>query len=67
MFSNELTIACNWFTRALFGITSSSFLLNGVVQKPVECYKFDGEFEQKVIDLFYIDSFSGLVDTLDDI
>ena len=29
-----------------------SFLLNEVIQKPVEYYYFDGEFEQKVINSF---------------
>ena len=43
----------------MFGETSSSFLLNGVIRKHVEQYVFDDEFVQRVIDSFYVDDFAG--------
>ena len=59
VFSNEPTILRNRFARDVFGVTSSLFLLNGVIRKHVRQYDFDDEFVQSVIDSFRVDNFSG--------
>ena len=59
VFSNEPTIVRNRFGRVVFGVKSSPFLLNGVIRKHVGQYEFDDEFVQRVVDLFYVDDFSG--------
>ena len=65
VFSNEPTLVRNRFARVVFGVTSSPFLLNGVIRKHVGQYKFDNEFVQRVIDSFYVDNFSGGANSLE--
>ena len=65
VFSNEPTIVRNRFARVVFGVTSSPFLLNGVIRKHVGQYEFDNEFVQRVIDSFYVDDFSGGANSLE--
>ena len=44
------------FTRVVFGLTSSQFLLNGTVQTHAKKYeKIDPEFARKVKKHFYVD------------
>ena len=43
------------FTRVIFGVTSSQFLLNGIVQEHGSKYeKIDPEFARKVKNHFYV-------------
>ena len=44
------------FTKVIFGVTSSQFLLNGIVQSHGSKYeKIDPEFARKVKNHFYVD------------
>ena len=44
------------FTRIIWGVTSSQFLLNGCVRKVAKKYeKLDPEFSRKIRDHFYVD------------
>ena len=67
VFSDQPTIVRNRFARVIFGVTSSPFLLTGVIRKHAEQYDFDHEFVEKVINSFYADDFSGGANTLDDV
>ena len=67
VFSNEPTIVRNLFARVVFSVTSSPFLLNGVIRKHAGQYEFDNEFVQRVIDLFYVDDFSGVANSVEGI
>ena len=47
------------FTRVIFGVTSSQFLLNGIVQSHgIKYEKIDPEFARKVKNHFYVDDLS---------
>ena len=51
----EIISKCR-FTRVIFGVTSSQFLLNGIVQSHGSKYeKIDSEFARKVKNHFYVD------------
>ena len=50
-------IVRNRFLKVLFGMTSSTYLLNGTVQKHAKTYDF--EFINKVLNCFYVDGLSG--------
>ena len=50
-------IVRNRFLKVLFGMTSSTYLLNGTVQKHAKTYDF--EFISKVLNCFYVDGLSG--------
>ena len=67
VFSNEATIVRNRFARVVFGVTSSPFLLNGVIRKHLGRYQydFDDEFVQRLIDSFYVDDFAGGANSLE--
>ena len=48
------------FTRVIFGVTSSQFLLNGTVQTHAKKYEnIDPEFARKVKKDFYVDDLKG--------
>ena len=52
--SEEIISKCR-FTRVIFGVTSSQFLLNGIVQAHGSKYeKIDPEFARKVKNHFYV-------------
>ena len=65
VFADEPTIVRNRFARVIFGVTSSSFLLNGVIRKHTETYSYDEEFMQQVLNSFYVDDFSGGANNLE--
>ena len=52
-------IVINRFARVIFGVTSSSFMLNGTIRKHMDRYEFDFDFVKKVLDSFYVDDFTG--------
>ena len=52
------------FTRVIFGVTSSQFFLNGIVQTHGSKYeKIDPEFARKVKKHFYVDLNTGVYRT----
>ena len=54
VFAAELKIVCNRFARAIFGVKSSHFLLNGTVRKHTSNYNFDNDFVTKIVDSFFV-------------
>ena len=53
---SEEIISKYWFNRVIFGVTSSQFLLNGIVQAHGSKYeKINPEFARKVKNHFYLD------------
>ena len=53
---SEEIISKYWFNRVIFGVTSSQFLLNGIVQAHGSKYeKINPEFARKVKNHFYVD------------
>ena len=44
IFSDQSKIVRNRFARLVFGVTSSSFCLNGTIRKHIQSYDFDKEF-----------------------
>ena len=65
VFAAEPKIVCNRFACAIFGVTSSPFLLNGTVRKHTSNYNFSNDFVTKIVDLFFIDGFIGGEDTVE--
>ena len=66
VFADKPAIVRNRFAREVFGVTSSSFLVNAVIHKHVEKYEFDADFVQKVLESFYVDDFSGRANTIEE-
>ena len=58
-FSEQPKIVRNRFARAIFGVTSSPYLLNETIRKYVKKYHFDIDFINTVFNSFYVDDFVG--------
>ena len=59
IFADQPTIVRNRFARVIWGVTSSSFCLNGTIRKHMQNYSFDEEFIEKVLLSFFVDDFIG--------
>ena len=58
IFSDQPKIVrINRFARVVFGVTSSTFCLNGTIRKHVQSYDFDKELIDKVLSSFFVDDF----------
>ena len=59
VFAKVPKIFRNRFSRVLFGMSCSSYLLNGTVQKHAKTYDFHFELINKVVNCCYVDNFFG--------
>ena len=57
-FSVCLKVVRKRFSRVVFGVASSPYLLNETMRKHIESYEFDINFVNKVLDSFFVDEFS---------
>ena len=64
VFAAEPKIVCNRFPCVIFRVTPSTLLLNGTVRKDTSNYNFYNDFVTKIVDLFFIDDFTGGEDTV---
>ena len=64
-FSDSPKIVRSRFAPVIFGVTSSSYILNQTIREHTESYEFDMNFVNNVFDSFYVDDFSGGENDLD--
>ena len=61
----ELKIFRDAFVCVIFGVKPSPFLLNGTVRKHTSNYNFGSNFITKIVDSFFVDDFTGGIDTVE--
>ena len=59
VFSDSPKVVRNRFARVIFGVTISPFPLNQTIRKQALSYEFDIDFVNSVLNLFYVDGFTG--------
>ena len=64
-FSDSPKIVRSRFAPVIFGVTSSSYILNQTIREHTESYEFDMNFVNNVFDSFHVDDFSGGENDLD--
>ena len=68
LFNDEKVKVCKYrFTRVIFGVTCSQYLLNATVNKHIQKYaNIDNDFVKKVQGKFYVDDLSTGVNTVNE-
>lgn len=59
LLSKSLQLKRLRFVRAIFGVTSTLFLLNVTIKSQIKRLEFDQPFIQKFENYFYVNDFSG--------